>query len=70
MRPPAALLPLPTMTLTLPPVPDVADPVRITIAPLLPLLAVPVLICKEPLTPVPPALDVRNVNAPLLVERP
>ena len=69
-RPPAALSPLPTTTLRLPLVPEVADPVRRTTEPLLPSLLVPVLRDTEPLTPSTPACSVRNVKEPLDVTLP
>ena len=56
--------------LTLPAVPSVADPVRSTIAPLLPVLLVPVVNESEPLTPPVPASAVRTLNAPLDEARP
>jgi hypothetical protein len=54
----------------LPLVPPVADPVRTTIEPLLPLLAVPDFSVKLPLVPLLPAFAVRTVKAPLLVADP
>ena len=64
------MLPLPATTLTLPPVPDVAEPVRSTIAPLLPFDVVPVVKDSEPLTPFSPASAVRMLKTPLDVARP
>ncbi len=56
--------------LTLPLVPDVADPVRNKIEPLLPLDVVPVFMDKLPLVPLTPASLVKTVNAPLLLALP
>jgi hypothetical protein len=52
--------------LMLPAAPEVAEPVRMTIEPLLPLDVVPDFIDTPPLTPDAPALAVRRENAPLL----
>ena len=49
---------------------NVAKPLRRTKAPLLPVVVVPVLNEIPPLTPLVPALEVRTLNAPLLVPEP
>jgi hypothetical protein len=54
----------------LPAVPDVAEPVRRTIEPLLPLEVVPVRNEREPLVPLEPAFAVRKEKAPLEVAVP
>ena len=62
---PTKLVPLPAITLTLPLVPPVADPERITIDPELPSDEVPDFNDNDPLVPLEPASDVSNENAPL-----
>ena len=57
-------------TLTLPPAPLAAEPVRSTIAPELPFFVVPVVNDSEPLTPFVPASAVRTLNTPLDDARP
>ena len=69
-RPPVELFPLPTTILKLPPAPDVAEPVRSVIMPLLPFDVVPEVNDKEPLVPFAPAMAVRTLNTPLDVARP
>jgi hypothetical protein len=70
MRAPADVSPLPTVTLIVPDVPDVDEPVRRTIDPVLPLDEVPDFNDKPPLTPFAPPSEVRTVNAPLLRTEP
>jgi hypothetical protein len=55
---------------TLPPVPAVAAPLPIAIAPVLPELDVPELNVSAPLKPAVPAFAVRIVIAPLVVAVP
>jgi hypothetical protein len=54
----------------LPPVPDVADPVRREIIPLLPFDVVPEVKEREPLVPSTPAFAVRTLKTPLEFARP
>ena len=74
-KPPAPLLPLPTVTYTAPPRPQAAAPVPMYKAPLLPHDATPVDTTMWPLTPAAPpngvpALKVRNNSVPLLLTEP
>jgi hypothetical protein len=70
-RPPADSLPLPTIMLTLPAEPFVAEPVRKVIIPELPLLVVvPEVMESDPDTPSCPAFAERTLKAPLDVARP
>lgn len=71
-RPPAPEVPLPTARLILPPAPlsAAAEPVRNTMAPLLPEDVVPVLKVSDPLIPDAPELAVRMLNVPLDVAEP
>ena len=70
MEPPTPLVPLPTLTNTMPARPAVAAPVPISIAPLLPDTAVPLLKTSMPLTPLVPELMERMAMAPLEVAVP
>ena len=70
IRPPEPYVPLPTETLTLPLVPEVAEPVLKTIEPVLPSVDVPDFIEMLPLTPDAPASALNTLNAPLLVADP
>ena len=69
-RPPAPLLPLPTVMLITPALPAVAAPEPIEIEPLEPELVVPELNTSTPLTPASPAFAVLIVIAPLVVAMP
>ena len=63
-------MPLPTSKLMLPLAPDVAEPLRSTIEPLLPSVVDPDFIDNDPERPPDPALAVLMVNAPLDVTDP
>jgi len=68
--PPDPLDPLPTASKIDPPRPPEDDPDPMYRAPLLPRVAVPELNTSKPLTPLVPALLVRILTAPLLVDEP
>jgi len=70
MRPPEPVLPELINMLTLPLVPDRAEPARTTMDPLLPLEEVPDLKLRLELVPTIPASGVCSENAPLLVDVP
>jgi hypothetical protein len=65
--PPDPLCPRPTVIYTDPPRPELADPVPNIMAPAFPLLEVPVLRTRRPLTPAVPAFAVCKRSSPLEV---
>jgi hypothetical protein len=69
-RPPAEILPDPTITLTLPDVPFDAFPLRNVMRPLLALLVVPEMKERDAEVPAVPEIALRMLNAPLELARP
>jgi hypothetical protein len=70
MSPPDPLFPSPTSIAIIPPVPPIASPVPNRSAPVLPLLEVPELKVRTPLTPLAPLFSDLIEIAPLVVKLP
>ena len=70
IRPPAPLLPAPTVMLIAPPLPPYAEPDPMETEPDVPELDVPVLKIRAPLPPAAPAFGVLTLTWPLEVPRP